>query len=220
MRLSLGASRGRVVRQLLTESLILGTLAAALGLVLAPIASELLVRMTVGVQSGPLPFSVAIDWRVLAYTALVSLATSALFGVAPAWHATDVALADALKASARNVPRGGRGRLSRALVVLQVALSLLLVVAAGLFLRSLQNLQAAPLGLEATHVVSASINPVLDAAFGGWELNSIITANTGTPLDVSYSPSAANDVTGLTNDYRGEAILRPNISGSSISQSR
>jgi hypothetical protein len=66
----------------------------------------------------------------------------------------------------------------------------------------------------------SSINPVLDAAFGGWELNSIITANTGTPLDVSYSPSAANDVTGLTNDYRGEAILRPNISGSSISQSK
>jgi len=165
MRLSLGASRGRVVRQLLTESLILGTLAAALGLVLAPIASELLVRMTVGVQSGPLPFSVAVDWRVLVYTALVSLATSALFGVAPAWHATDVALADALRASARNIPRGGRGRLSRALVVLQVALSLLLVVAAGLFLRSLQNLQAAPLGLETTHVVSASINPVL----GGYQ---------------------------------------------------
>jgi hypothetical protein len=66
----------------------------------------------------------------------------------------------------------------------------------------------------------SSMNPVFDAAFGGWELNSIITANTGTPLDVSYSPSTANDVTGLTNDYRGEAILRPNISGSSISQSK
>ncbi|HEX3684916.1 MAG TPA: TonB-dependent receptor [Bryobacteraceae bacterium] len=59
----------------------------------------------------------------------------------------------------------------------------------------------------------SAMNPVLGAVAGGWELNSINTANTGTPIDVSYSPSAANDVTGLTNDYRGEAILRPNVTG-------
>jgi hypothetical protein len=64
----------------------------------------------------------------------------------------------------------------------------------------------------------SSMNRGLDLLAGGWELNSIITANTGTPIDVSYSPSSANDVTGLTNDYRGEAILRPNVSGSAISQ--
>ena len=59
----------------------------------------------------------------------------------------------------------------------------------------------------------STMNPLFDAVAGGWELNSINTANTGTPIDVSYSPSAANDVTGLTNDYRGEAILRPNVTG-------
>jgi len=64
-----------------------------------------------------------------------------------------------------------------------------------------------------------NMNAVLDAFVGGWELNSINTANTGTPIDVSYSPSTANDVTGLTNDYRGQAILRPNVSGTAISQS-
>jgi hypothetical protein len=64
----------------------------------------------------------------------------------------------------------------------------------------------------------AHLNPVVDAALGGWELNSIITANTGTPLNVSYAPNSAQDVTGLTNDYRGEAILRPNVSGSAVSQ--
>jgi hypothetical protein len=64
----------------------------------------------------------------------------------------------------------------------------------------------------------ANLNPIVDAAFGGWELNSIITANTGTPINVYYSPSAAQDVTGLTNDYRGEAILRPNVSGTGISE--
>lgn len=65
----------------------------------------------------------------------------------------------------------------------------------------------------------SNANRVLNAFVGDWELNSINTANTGTPLDVSYSPSTANDVTGLTNDYRGEAILRPNVSGQGASQS-
>jgi Carboxypeptidase regulatory-like domain/TonB-dependent Receptor Plug Domain len=60
-----------------------------------------------------------------------------------------------------------------------------------------------------------NMNAVMDAVAGGWELNSINTANTGTPIDVSYAASAANDVTGLTNDYRGQAILRPNVTGSS-----
>jgi hypothetical protein len=65
-----------------------------------------------------------------------------------------------------------------------------------------------------------SLNPVLDAAAGGWELNSIITANTGTPLDLTYSPSTASDVTGLSNDYRGQAEMRPDVSGSGVSQSK
>lgn len=64
------------------------------------------------------------------------------------------------------------------------------------------------------------MNPFLDAVAGGWEINAINTAHTGTPLDVSYSPSTANDVTGLSNDYRGQAILRPNVSGSPASQSK
>ena len=66
----------------------------------------------------------------------------------------------------------------------------------------------------------SNMNPVFDLIAGGWELNSINTANTGTPIDVSYAPSTANDVTGLTNDYRGEAILRPNVSGSAIGQTQ
>lgn len=165
VRLSIGASRGRVIRQLLTESLILGILAAAIGLAIAPLTSDLLVRTTIGVASGPLPFAVGVDGRVLAYTVALSLLTSTLFGLAPAWRATDLTLADALKSSARSVQRGGRGRLTRGLVVVQVALSLLLVVGAGLFLRSLQNLTTLPLGFASEHVVSASINPIL----GGYQ---------------------------------------------------
>ena len=66
----------------------------------------------------------------------------------------------------------------------------------------------------------ATMNPVFDAIAGGWELNTINTAHTGTPLDVAYGPSTINDVTGLSNDYRGEAFLRPNVSGTATSQSK
>ncbi|MGD1071327.1 MAG: carboxypeptidase regulatory-like domain-containing protein [Bryobacteraceae bacterium] len=64
-----------------------------------------------------------------------------------------------------------------------------------------------------------NMNPVLDGVLGGWQLTGINTANTGTPINVYYTPSSANDVTGLSNEYRGEAILRPNVSGSATSQS-
>ena len=63
------------------------------------------------------------------------------------------------------------------------------------------------------------MNPVLDGVLGGWELNTINTAHTGTPLNVYYTPSTANAISGLSNDYRGEPFLRPNVSGSAASQS-
>jgi hypothetical protein len=66
----------------------------------------------------------------------------------------------------------------------------------------------------------ADLNPVVDAILGGWEITSINTAHTGTPLNVFYGASTANDVTGLSNDYRGQAFQRPNVSGSATSQSR
>src|SRR5262249_38797055 len=67
---------------------------------------------------------------------------------------------------------------------------------------------------------AANMNPVLDAVLGGWEINSINTAHTGQPVDVVYTPTSANDVTGLVNDYRGQAFQRPNVSGSGVSQTR
>jgi len=87
VRLSIGASRRRIIGQLLIESLMLGALAAAVGLAIAPLVSELLVRMTMGIETGPLPFSVGIDARVVVFTVVITLLTSLLFGFAPAWRA-------------------------------------------------------------------------------------------------------------------------------------
>jgi len=66
----------------------------------------------------------------------------------------------------------------------------------------------------------SKMHPIVDTAVGGWELNSILTNHTGVPLDVSYSPSAANEVSSLTADYRGQTIMRPNVTGSPVSQSK
>ena len=168
VRLSIGASRSRVITQLLVESLLLAGLAAMVGLALAPLASELLVRMTIGVESGPLPFSVGVDRQVLVFTAIVALVTGLLFGFAPAWRATDLSLAEALKTGGRGTRSGARLNLSKLLVIAQVALSLLLAAGAGLFARSLSNLVAVPLGYE-THVLWASINP----SIGGYKLEEL-----------------------------------------------
>ena len=170
VRLSIGASRGRVIAQLLVESLLLAGLAALVGLALAPLASELLVRMTIGVDSGPLPFSVGVDRQVLVFTAGIALVTGLLFGFAPAWRATDLSLADALKTGGRGTRSGARMNLSKTLVIAQVALSLLLAAGAGLFARSLGNLVAQPLGYQ-QHVLWAAINPNI----GGYTLQELPT---------------------------------------------
>jgi len=165
VRLSIGASRGRIIGQLLIESLLLGALAAAVGLAIAPLVSELLVRMTIGVDTGPLPFSVGVDSRVLIFTAVVTLITSLLFGFAPAWRATDLSLSTALKTGGRTSHHGARMSLSKMLVVAQVALSLFLAVGAGLFARSFNNLASQPLGVRDS-VLSISMNPSL----GGYQV--------------------------------------------------
>ena len=168
VRLSIGASRARIIAQLLVESLMLGAIAAALGLAVAPVISELLVRMTIGVDTGPLPFSVAIDGRVVAFTAAITLLTSFLFGFAPAWRATDLTLSAALKSGGRGTHHGARLSLSKLLVVAQVALSLFLAVGAGLFARSFNNLTSQALGLE-DQVLNASINP----SIGGYRMEEL-----------------------------------------------
>jgi macrolide transport system ATP-binding/permease protein len=154
VRLSRGANRGRLVRQLLTESVML---ALAGGLLGASLAWWLvgLVRVFKPPVDFPLTIDLRIDWRVLLFTLIVSFLTGVLFGLIPALQATKLDLTSALKDEARGYRRL---RLRNGLVVTQVALSLVLLVAAGLIVRSLQQVQAVGPGFEVEHTVTASVD--------------------------------------------------------------
>jgi len=158
VRLAIGASRMRLVRQMLTESLLLALVGGALGVLFATWASDALLRM-VSTGPEPLPLNIAPDPRVLAFTFLVSLATAILFGIAPALRGTRVDLTNSLKAG-RGAVALGRNPLAKTLIVSQVALSLVLLIGAGLFLRSLVKLAHVDTGFARDHVLLFAIDPV------------------------------------------------------------
>jgi len=147
LRLAVGAGRWRLVRQLLTEGVLLAALGGAVGVLFAFWGKSALLALT-DKDTGFLPGDVdlSLNWRVLAFTLAVSLLTGVLFGLVPAWRATSLDLATALKQSRRTT--GAVSRLSKGLIVGQVALSLLLLVGAGLFIRTLYNLQRVNLGFN------------------------------------------------------------------------
>ncbi len=154
VRLSLGAGRFRVIRQLLTESLMLALMGAIAGTGVAALGIRALLRL---LTNGDDDFSlnVGLDWRVLGFALLVALVTGILFGLAPAIQATRVDVIPALKETRAGQPRRHRTpfNLRQALVVTQVALSLLLVSAAGLFVRSLNQLNSVQLGFNSQNVL-------------------------------------------------------------------
>ena len=161
VRMALGAGRGRLVHQLLTESALLILLAGSLSIVFAHWAANGLARMVTATMDGAPPFAAGIDLRVLAFTAGVAFVSVLIFGVIPARHATRLDVSRALGAGARGaVGRLARGP-ARALVVTQVALSLVLVTATGLVARSFQNLLEVDLGFERDRLVSVTLDPRL-----------------------------------------------------------
>ena len=150
VRLSLGATRGRLVRQLLTESLLLAFAGGALGIVVGYWGKQLL--------PPPVNQAAMLDWRVLGFVMLVTGVTGVVFGIAPALRATGVNLNDVLKQSGRSVS-GSRSALSKSLLVVQVAISLVLLVGAGLFLRTLDNLRQVDVGFMPDRILTATVQP-------------------------------------------------------------
>jgi predicted permease len=162
MRLALGATPLRIVRQLLTESALLAVSGGVIGLLFAHWCANALARMAAS-GNQPLVLDLHLDVRMLLFASALCLMTGLLFGLAPAWRAAGTSLAPALKGSGTGaVHTRGRFRLSKALVVAQIALSLVLLVGAGLFVRTLRNLQGQDFGFDRHHVllVRAAINQV------------------------------------------------------------
>jgi predicted permease len=164
VRLALGAGRRRIIRQLLTESLLLALASGICGVLLAYWASSLLLKFMSSGGNDAIRLSVSPDLRVLGFTALVSIVTGILFGLAPALRGTRLDLTPALKegtgrviGTARSSRRVGFG-LGKALVVSQGAMSLLLLVGAGLFVRTLRNLVNEDIGFDRTNVLLFTVD--------------------------------------------------------------
>ena len=171
VRLALGAGRLRLVRQLLTESLLLAIAGGALGLLLSNGAAELLLRFAVQ-GAGENGLDVQADLRVLCFTAAMTIATVVAFGLWPALGATRVNPAPALKAGSNNGPSSRRRMgAGQGLVVAQVTLCVALLVGAGLMLRSLLELSRVNPGFRKDHVLLISLYPTLGGYQGGSELN-------------------------------------------------
>lgn len=161
VRLALGASRLRVVRQLITESVILVLIATAASLIIARWGSQLLAGFLPETRL-PVALNVEPDLRVLAFAAIVSLAAGILFGLAPALQLTRSAVAPALKAQASLSGLRGSLTLRKVLTIAQVALSLLLLEGAGLFVRTLRNLKAVDIGYDRENVLLLELVPLLN----------------------------------------------------------
>ena len=152
VRLSLGATRSRLVRQLLTESLLLAFIGGALGILVGYYGKLLL--------PPPVNQAALIDWRVIGFVFGVTTLTGIVFGIAPALRATGVNVNETLKQTGRSVT-GARSRLGKSLLVVQVAVSLMLLVGSGLFLRTLHNLRQVDVGFNPQNLLLFRINPSL-----------------------------------------------------------
>ena len=155
IRVALGAERSRVIRQLFTESLVLATLGGALGLMVAQLGGHLLVRLAAGQL--PRAESVGLDYRVLAFTAAISLITGVAFGLVPAVRASSPELQQSLREGTRG-STGGTGGLRNTLVVSEVALAMILVVGAGLMTRSFVKLLQTDLGFTPSHRLAVNFS--------------------------------------------------------------
>jgi predicted permease len=156
LRSALGASRGRIVRQMLTESMLLSLMGSVAGVAMAFCTLRLIVRYVPA--SIPRLTEVRIDWVVLGFALLTSVLTGALFGLAPALHSAKAALSAAMREGGRGSGYSAKtGRVRDALVISELAFAVMLMVASGLLLRTLRDLLRENPGFNPTHVVTANI---------------------------------------------------------------
>jgi len=160
LRLAIGASRGRIVSQLMAESLLLSLLGGVLGLVIAQWTARFLLGF-MPTSETPHVLSSALDGRILVFNFALALVTAMLFGLIPALRSTRPSLAPTLKETVGAVVGSGGVRMRKGLVIAQVTVSVLLLIGAGLFIRSLQNLHLLDLGLRPESLVAFNVSPAI-----------------------------------------------------------
>jgi len=215
VRLALGAGRRRLVRQLLTESILLSFAGAALGILLAYWGANALGAFVTANRYSNFQLNADPDVNVLAFTVIVATLTGILFGLAPALRGTRVNVAPALKENAQSISRGSFGSrrrfgLGSGLVVAQVALSMIVLAGAGLVVRSLAKLKAIDPGFDTRNVLQFGVNPTLTGYYKGdqvgplyRELQSRLSSLPGV-ISVSYSSDTMLDGGLWTEDVKVE----------------
>ena len=174
MRYALGARRSRIVSQLLVEGGMLGLAGAAAGLVLAPVVARILVRVLTSADPGSEPYSTVIDLRILLFTLLVSLLASLFFSIAPVFHFMRPDLVNSLRQNAGTLSRDSQ-RFRKVAVGVQIALSVMLLGGAGLFVRTFDNLRQQQVGFETSHLINFILDPT-NSGYGEDRTPQIITS--------------------------------------------
>jgi len=209
VRLAIGAGRGRLVRQLLTESFLLALAGTACGAVLAVWASRMLLELA-SRGGNPIPLDVHPDLRVLAFTLGITLLTAMLFGLAPGWRAVRVDLISALKPSMGRTGQTGssRGkfRAGKALVVAQVAVSLLLLTGAGLLVRSLNNLMQQDVGFDRNHLLVVETDPVA-SGYSQQQMNALMRDVTASLAELPGASGVVPSCNGLFSGTESATVL-------------
>ncbi len=157
VRLAMGAGKWRVIRQVLTESMLLAFLGGAAGLVLGYVSRDIIPRLTEEPWRAS-SFETGFDWRVFMFALAITVFTGILFGVAPAWRSTQADVNAGLKETGRMTAGRSSALLGRSLIVLQVGLSIVLLTGAGLFLRTLENLKTTSIGFNPERVLLFNVN--------------------------------------------------------------
>jgi predicted permease len=206
VRYALGATGRQILRQLLVEGLLLGLAGATLGLAIAPETLRLLIHWMSAGSGNEMPFAATLDWRVLAFTLGVTVLASLLFSLAPAAQFRNPLLAEAMK---QEMGAAGSGSLKfrRTCVALQIGFSLLLMVAAGLFVRTIDNLRRVNPGFATDHLLAFDLNPSL----AGYPATEVAPVEQRALAAVSALPGirgagATNDTDLAGDDVEGDMI--------------
>jgi predicted permease len=200
VRLTLGARRGRLISQLLIESLLLSVVGGALGLLVGHWSTRALMILATGPREGPPPFTPELDARVLAFTAVIAILTGLIFGLAPALRSLRVDLTPALKSGgvgSETAPQTRWYSPSSLLVVFQVSLAIVALVTAGLLVRSLRNLKSVDLGFDSSNLLVFGLDPTL-AGYKGQQVDALFR-------DLQPQIAALPGVTAVT--YSWAALL-------------